>query len=67
VHQKRVIKFIALAFIFLTALCAINIQPSKAPKIIVVPDNYPSIGTAVENAAPWDTILVRSGVYYENL
>ena len=66
-HQKRVIKFIALAFIFLTALCAINIQPSKAPKIIVVPDNYPSIGTAVENAAPWDTILVRSGVYYENL
>jgi parallel beta-helix repeat protein len=67
-HQKQVAKkFIALVFIFLVALCAINIHLSNASKMIVVPENFLTIGAAVDNAASGDTILVKSGVYYENL
>ncbi len=34
---------------------------------LLVPDNYPTIGAAIGNASQGDTILVKSGVYYENL
>lgn len=67
-HQKRVTKkFIAITFIFIAALYAIHIHLSNASKTIVVPENYPTIGAAVDNASPGDTILVKSGVYHENL
>jgi parallel beta-helix repeat protein len=67
-HQKQVTKkLITLAFIFLATLCAIHIHLSHASKTIVVPENYPTIGAAVDNALPGDTILVKSGVYNENL
>ena len=62
-------KTVALAFIIvsLTSLCIINAQPSRAAKTIVVPDDYPTISAAVNNASQGDTILVKRGVYYENL
>jgi parallel beta-helix repeat protein len=67
-HQKQVAKeFVALAFIFLMALCTIHIHRSNASKKIVVPENYPSISAAVDNASPNEVIFVKSGVYYENL
>jgi parallel beta-helix repeat protein len=38
-----------------------------APKTISVPDDYSTISAAVGNASQGDSILVKSGVYYENL
>ena len=35
--------------------------------IIYVPDNYPSIQSAVDNASSFDTIIVRPDVYYEHV
>lgn len=34
---------------------------------ITVPDDYPKIQWAINNAYPGDTILVKSGTYYENV
>ena len=34
---------------------------------IMIPDDYPTIQTAINNANPRDTIFVRAGTYYENL
>jgi nitrous oxidase accessory protein NosD len=68
IHQQQIAKkFVALTFIFLMALCTISIQVGNSSKTIVVPDNYPTISAAVNSASPGDTILVKSGVYYENL
>lgn len=37
------------------------------PRTIVVPDDYPSINAAIENAADGDTIFVKEGTYNEVL
>jgi len=37
------------------------------PRTLVVPDNYPTIKAALENAVDGDTVLVKKGVYHENL
>jgi parallel beta-helix repeat protein len=37
------------------------------PNIIYVPDDYPSIQSAVENATAGDTIVVRDGSYKESI
>ncbi|MEA1895153.1 MAG: CARDB domain-containing protein, partial [Euryarchaeota archaeon] len=34
---------------------------------IIVPDNYPTIQQAADNATDGDTIFVRSGAYHENI
>jgi len=45
---------------------ASNIQSVKSePKIIIVPDDYPTIRGAIKAAAPGDTVYVRAGTYYE--
>ena len=36
-------------------------------KTIVVPDDYPAIQEAVDNASEGDTVFVKSGTYYENI
>jgi nitrous oxidase accessory protein len=38
-----------------------------ASKTIVVPDDYPTIQAAVENARSGDTVFVRNGVYNETI
>jgi len=66
-HPKQVAKFVALTFILVTMLCAINIQRCSASKTIVVLDDYSTISAAVDHASSGDTVLVKSGVYHENL
>lgn len=55
-----------LVLIFLIATSIIVPLPVKAQsKTIVVPDDYPTITSAIGNATNGDTILVRSGTYSE--
>jgi parallel beta-helix repeat protein len=44
----------------------ITVNSSVATKTITVPDDYPTISDAIGNASAGDTILVRSGTYFEN-
>jgi len=47
---------------------AFNIQPVKAePKTIIVPDDYPTIQEAINNANEGDTIYAKAQLYYENI
>jgi nitrous oxidase accessory protein len=59
---------LALIVVQVVGALSLRIQPVKAaPQTIVVPGNCPTIGDAIGNATQGDTILVKKGVYYENL
>jgi parallel beta-helix repeat protein len=45
----------------------INVQASKASRNLVVPDDYSTINAAVNAASQGDAVLVKSGIYYENI
>lgn len=44
-----------------------GIESVTATKLVIVPDNYPSIQEAVYGAALGDRIMVRNGTYYERI
>jgi hypothetical protein len=53
-----------LVLVFLTASSLIMAKPAKAEsRTIVVPDDYPTISSAIGNATDGDKILVRKGTY----
>jgi hypothetical protein len=55
---------IMLVLVFLTAPYLIVSLPVKAGfRTLVVPDDYPTISSAIGNATAGDTILVREGTY----
>jgi parallel beta-helix repeat protein len=59
---------LVLVALFLTSLVVLPPTTVKAQsKTIVVPDDYPTIQAAIGNASQGDTILVKSGTYYETL
>ncbi len=60
---------LVLAVLMVLSECALaSSAPTLATSsaIIIVPDKYPSITAAIGNASAGDTILVRSGTYFEN-
>jgi parallel beta-helix repeat protein len=65
--KKDPFKVLALITIFLVIAWTTNLQVSKASKILTVPDDYPTINNAVNQASPGDIILVKPGIYNENL
>jgi len=54
--------FTVFAFLVLTAFASVS-----EAKTIYVPDDYAKIQWAVDNATAGDTIIVRDGIYYENV
>jgi nitrous oxidase accessory protein len=64
--MKRAV--IALTLIStLVVVLVVGLQSVKAsPKTIVVPDSYPTIQAAIDNASEGDVIFVKKGVYVEN-
>ena len=67
--MKRKVSGIMLTLLLMGLLAlAFNMQPVKTePATIIVPDDYPTIQEAINNADEGDAIFVRSGIYYENL
>jgi hypothetical protein len=60
-------KSISLVLVLvLAASSIISVLPVKGEaRTIVVPDDYPTIGAAIENASDGDTIYVKMGTYEE--
>jgi nitrous oxidase accessory protein NosD len=55
-----------LAAIMLVSSCIVTALPVKAEaRTIVVPDNYPTIASAVSNASNGDSVYVKNGTYNE--
>lgn len=53
---------IALTLMSLVTLSSVTVKAS--PKTITVPDDYPTIQEAINNASAGDTVFVKSGTYY---
>uniref|UniRef100_A0A7C4FIM9 Periplasmic copper-binding protein NosD beta helix domain-containing protein n=1 Tax=Ignisphaera aggregans TaxID=334771 RepID=A0A7C4FIM9_9CREN len=57
-----------LLILLLEGLCiAVLHVKSLGKRFLYVPDDYPSIQLAIDNANPGDFILIREGVYVENI
>ena len=54
----------AILFTFFTWVTGID---SARAGILIVPDDYPTIQTAVDAAAEGDTVMLQPGRYYENV
>ena len=52
-----------LVLLLLTSSHLIVSLPVKADRTLVVPDDYPTITSAIDSAAAGDTILVKEGTY----
>ena len=47
---------------------SVNIKPANTePRTIIVPDDYPTIQEAINNAGAGDVIYVKAGIYEENI
>jgi parallel beta-helix repeat protein len=67
--SKSTVYGTALTFL-LVCLLALRMNPNlgmSKPVTIIIPDNYQTIQQAINAASPGDTILVRPGVYAENI
>jgi uncharacterized repeat protein (TIGR02543 family) len=71
--QKKIFLPILVSFIIISTLCGTGITPSIVQPVtansatIYVPDSYGTIQGAVNAANPGDTIIVRPGIYIENV
>jgi|GEM_PF-1412161 len=71
VENKSIAILLIVIFLFINfktdLISATNTASNRISWDIIVPDDYPSIQSAIDNAKPGDKILVKSGVYNENV
>jgi len=60
--EEKFVFPVLVSFLILTAFASVS-----EAKTIYVPDDYAKIQWAVDNASIGDTIIVRDGIYYENV
>ena len=65
--KRELIKSLALVAILLSVFWMVNFQVNQASSTLMVPDQYPSISEAVNHASAGDIILIKDGVYQENV
>ncbi len=63
---RKAFSAFAVLFLLAVALAPFRIETATA-ETIAVPDDYPTIQEAINNANEGDTIFVSSGIYYENI
>jgi len=57
----------AVSVLLLSALLLVLSCGTASSSTLYVPDGYPTIQAAVDNATPGDTIVIRNGTYLENV
>jgi nitrous oxidase accessory protein len=63
--NKKTLKAVFIAMLLFSMLA--GVEPAKSTsRVITVPDDYPTIKSAITNANDGDTIFVKKGVYVEN-
>ena len=74
-EERRILFRKILSFAIIVLFIGTSIPPNilienaraDPTDTIYVPDDYPSIQSAVENSSNGDTIIVRDGTYIENV
>lgn len=56
-----------VSFLFVSFMPTDGTIIKATSNVIYIPDDYPSIQQAISNANSGDTIVVRNGIYYENI
>jgi len=65
--KKTALVITVISVLFVSTVTGLHFFNMAKGTTIIVPDGYPTIQEAINNAASGDTILVRSGVYYERI
>ncbi len=65
--KKETLKALLLTIILFSGVWMFNLQTGQASKTLVVPQDYSTIGEAVNHALDGDTIQVKGGIYNENI
>jgi parallel beta-helix repeat protein len=64
---RKLVSCVLFSILLTSTLVALKTNPVRSQDTITVPDDFPTIQKAINNANSGDTIYVRAGVYMENV